>query len=94
MVTVGVLTITIIVPGSDSLKDKRHVVRSVVDNLRNKFNLSVAEVGELDSWQKAIISMACVSNDKVVVNRMLDKALRYVESYPELEVVDTEMELV
>jgi uncharacterized protein YlxP (DUF503 family) len=56
--------------------------------------MSVAEVGGLDSWRTAVLGMACVSNDKVVVNKMLDKALAYVESDPRIEVVESEMELV
>ena len=58
---VGLCTLELQVPASSSLKDKRRVVRSVRDRLRSKFNVSVAEVGELDSWQFATIALVCVS---------------------------------
>ena len=51
---VGMLSVNMIIPGSNSLKDKRHVVKSMLDHIRNKFNVSAAEIGELDIWRAEI----------------------------------------
>lgn len=94
MTFVGILSITIEVPASDSLKDKRHVVKSILDTSRNKFNVSAAEIDHLDSHRLSGLAFACVANDATFVSKVLNKVLEHVESYPECEVVDTHMEMV
>lgn len=91
---VGILVVALAIPASNSLKDKRHVVKSILDNVRNKFNVSAAEIADLDLHRRAELGFACVSNDKVVVDRLLNKILDYVESNPECEVVDSSLEFV
>ena len=63
MPSIGVLTLEIHVEDSHSLKDKRHVVKSLKDRLRSKFNVSVAEIGYQDLWQRSLISAVTVSGD-------------------------------
>ena len=82
------------IPGSDSLKDKRQVVKSVLSVIRNKFNVSAAEVGHLDSHKRADLAFACVSNDKTFTNSVLDKIVDHVESNPSCEVVDYSIDFV
>src|ERR1700692_4588903 len=60
---IGTLQITLHVPDSRSLKDKRMVVRSITSRVRQTFAVAVAEVGEHDTWQTAVVGVACVSND-------------------------------
>ena len=91
---VGTLKITLAIPGSDSLKDKRQVVRSLLDVARNKFNVSAAEIDHLDTHRLACIAFACVSNNKIIVNRMLNKILDVIESNPLCEVVDSELDII
>lgn len=91
---VGILRIELAIPASNSLKDKRQVVRSLLDVARNRFNISAAETGLLDFHRRAELGFACVSNDKAVVNRILDKVLEHVESNPMAEVVDTSLDMV
>ena len=91
---VGTLRMVLTVPGSRSLKDKRHVVRSILDTARNRFGVSAAEIGSLDSRRTAELGFACVSNDKAVANRLLDKIAAFVESNPLCEVVDTSIEIL
>ena len=85
---------TLSVPASNSLKDKRQVVRSILDQIRNKFNVSAAEIDRLDSRRTAGLAFACVSNDAKLVNRMLARILDQVESNPLCEVTDSSLELV
>src|SRR4051795_7442296 len=88
---VGVLRLTLYVQGASSLKDKRQVVRKVVDRLRSRFNVSVAEVGDNDIWQRAVIGIGAVSNDHSFVNEVLDKCARDAGNIA--EIVNREMEI-
>jgi len=76
---VGVLTITLSIPEANSLKDKRKVIKGLKEKLRNKFNISVSEIGDQDIWRTAIIAMAIVSADSAFANGVLSKAQDYVE---------------
>ena len=74
MPTIGVLTLEIRVEYSHSLKDKRHVVKSLKDRLRDRFNVAVAEIDGLDSWQRSVVAAVTVSNDKVRAEQVLNAA--------------------
>lgn len=91
---VGILTVDLMIPESNSLKDKRQVVKSVVDGIRHRFNVSAAELGSLDSWRRAVIGVACISNDKEVANTLLNRVLATIESNPRLSVTDCRLEFV
>jgi uncharacterized protein YlxP (DUF503 family) len=78
-VWIGVLRLSLHVSGSRSLKGKRKVVASVRDHLRARHNLSVAEVGHLDSRDRSILVAALVSNDPKVVRAQLDSIAHSVE---------------
>ena len=75
MATIGVLTLELRLENSHSLKDKRHVVQSLKDRLRNKFNVAVAEIDHQDLWQRAAVAAVTVSSDHVHA----EKVLRSVE---------------
>jgi len=60
---IGVLTLEIVLQNSHSLKDKRHVVKSLKDRLRGKFNVAVAEIDYQDLWQRAVVAAVTVSSD-------------------------------
>ena len=93
-VIVGLCTIELFIADSQSLKDKRQVLLSLQDRLRKKFNLSVAEVDAQDLWQKAVLALACVSNDGRHVNQILDQALNLVRGQMVVEVVQSRIELL
>jgi len=88
---VGVLRLTLYIQGASSLKDKRQVVRKVVDRLRSRFNVTVAEVGDNDVWQRAVIGIAAVANDRSFVNEVLDKCARDAGNIA--EILNREMEI-
>jgi len=90
---IGVCHIEIHVPESGSLKTKRHSLRSLKDRIRNKFNVSVAEVDDNDLWQKATLAVAVVSNDKSHLNQTLDHVLNMVRSVPEISLLDYHIEI-
>ncbi|MCZ6781162.1 MAG: DUF503 domain-containing protein, partial [Nitrospirae bacterium] len=82
---VGLCTIELYIPDGHSLKAKRQVIRSLKQRMRDKFNVSVAEVGEQDLWQKALLGIACVANESAYVNQVLDQAVNLVRSVPSIE---------
>jgi uncharacterized protein len=90
---VGVLRLTLVVPGARSLKEKRHVVRKITDRVRARYNVSIAEVGENDVWQRAVLGLSVVANDRSFVNEVLDKVVRDVEMLGVADLVSREMEI-
>ena len=68
---IGTLTVTIQVPDSESLKDKRQVLRSLKDRLRAKFNVAVAEIDCQDLWQRAVVSAVTVASDRGHAEKVL-----------------------
>jgi uncharacterized protein YlxP (DUF503 family) len=77
---VGVLRLTLHLPDPGSLKSKRHLVRSAIDRVRARFNVSIAEVAENDLWQRCVIGVSAVGNDHGFVNEVLDKVSDFVAS--------------
>jgi hypothetical protein len=90
---VGVLTVTLTVDGAASLKDKRRVLKSLLDTTRREFNVAIAEVEDQDLWQRATLGIACVSNDRGLANRILDKVLDRLEKYRQVTVIGVEMDI-
>ncbi len=78
MVTVSVL-VTISIPAAQSLKDKRQVVRSLIERLRVRRQLSVAEVGSQDRIREARVGFAVVSGDFATARRLADEARRFID---------------
>ena len=91
---VGVLRISLGIEGNRSLKGKRGVIRHVQESIRNKFGASVAEVGDQDVWQSAVIGVVIVGSDKSMVNASLDRILNHVERLNVAVLRDHEMELI
>jgi uncharacterized protein YlxP (DUF503 family) len=91
---IGSLTVTVHVPESHSLKEKRQVVQSLVARLRRTFNIAVAEVGDQDTWQLATIGIACVSGDPRHADEMCQKVLRHLENEGEAQVTRSRFELI
>lgn len=91
---VGIMSIDIIIRESNSLKDKRHVVKSLLDTIRSRFNVSASEVDKLDKLRGSVLAVSCVSNDKKVVESMLNRILQLIESDPRIEVKDCQLEIL
>ena len=91
---IGSATFYLAIPWAKSLKDKRQCVRSIVDKLRHKFNISVAEIGENDTHTVAHIGFACVSGNLAHAQKMVDTVLEFVENYSEAEIYGIETEFL
>lgn len=74
---IGVLTLALHIEDAHSLKDKRQVVKSLKDRLRERFNVSVAEIDHLDSWQNSVVAAVTVSNDRVYAEQLLQAVERH-----------------
>jgi uncharacterized protein YlxP (DUF503 family) len=81
---VGVGHVTLYLEASFSLKDKRRVVRSLSQRLRNQYNLAVAEVEDLDDIRVATLALVCVTNSSPHADEMLARAITFVERNVEL----------
>jgi uncharacterized protein len=90
---VGSLRVRLLIRESRSLKDKRQVVRSIKDRLRNGFNVSVAEVDALDHRQLAVLGFAMVSNEASHVRTALEQVLAALRVHPVAELLDHELDV-
>lgn len=89
---VGTLEVHILVRESRSLKARRSVVKSLKDRIRARYNVAVAEVGDLDSRQRAVLGVAAVANERRFVNEVLSKVLALIGSDVRAEIVEQRME--
>ncbi|HEY5639325.1 MAG TPA: DUF503 domain-containing protein [Dehalococcoidia bacterium] len=92
---IGVCRVRLRLPENQSLKGKRAILKSLVARLQNKFKVSVAEVGDNDSWQLATIGVACVSNDERHANQVLASVVEFVRKERlDAEILDVETEII
>ena len=91
---VGLGIITFRLHDCRSLKGKRKIVKSIINQLRNTFNVSVAEVGSNDIYQRAVIGFALVGNNRMVINSKIDKIFNLADELGLAEIIDNEMEII
>jgi uncharacterized protein YlxP (DUF503 family) len=90
---VGVCTIDLRIPGNDSLKGKRSVVRKIKERVKNHFNVSIAEVEYLDLLQRVGLGVAFVSNDAGHVHSTLSKVVDFIDHQYLAEIIEFHTEL-
>ncbi len=91
---IGTLQVTVQVPDSGSLKDKRMVVRSITSRVRRTFGVAIAEVGDQDAWQTAVVGVAYVSNSARHADEVCQKVLAYMENDADGVVSASHFELI
>jgi len=92
---VGVCRVSLRLPENQSLKGKRRVLKSITTRVRNKFNVSVAEVDDNNLWQRVTLGICCVSNDNRYNNEVLSKVVDFIaDSRFEIEMLDYEIEIL
>ena len=92
---VGACRVSLRLPENASLKDKRRVLKSITSRVRNRFNVSVAEVDDQNLWQLATLGICCVSNDNRYTNEVLSKVVDLiVDGRFEVEILDYEIEIL
>ena len=92
---VGVCKIRLRLPENMSLKGKRRVLKSIITQLRNRFNVSVAEVDDQQLWQMATLGVCCLSNNSRYTNEVLSKVVNFVANGRfEIEMLDYQIEII
>lgn len=91
---VGVLTVDLFLGEANSLKEKRRVLKSVIDRIKSRFNVSVAEVGEQDIWQRSTIGISFISCEQAHVHQVLSAVVRFIESQGTVLITDYQTELL
>lgn len=89
---VGLLTLDLVIPESNSLKDKRRVLRRLLDQLHDQYNVCAAEMGDNDIWRRSQIGVVCLSNSRSHVDQVLQSVLSLVDRDPRLEIVEATVE--
>ncbi|MBM4083855.1 MAG: DUF503 domain-containing protein [Planctomycetes bacterium] len=91
---VGILQVKLAIRDAHSLKDKRQVIKSLKDRIRNQFNVSVAEVDAQDAHQSAVLGMAMAGSDRRYMDGALNQVVNFVRSCPLVELVDFSVEVL
>lgn len=91
---VGLLRVTLHIPAAQSLKDRRAVVRRAVERTKARFNVSVAEVGDSNHWQRAQIAVSAVSGDKALLEELLSRCTSTIANAGDALVTRRELELL
>ena len=90
---VGTLKIEFFLSDNRSLKGKRKVVKSMVDKVKARFNVAIAEVGSNDKWQKIELGLTTVGNDRRHIDSSLNNTLKFLDSLYLAQIINTEMEI-
>ena len=91
---VGAAIVELHLHGCQSLKQKRGIVRSISGRVRNRFNVSVAEVGGQDKWQRCQLGLSASGSDATVLRRVLDRATTFIEELHLAEVLSVDVEIL
>ena len=91
---VGVLSLQVSVFDAMTLKDKRRVIKSLKDRVRNRFNVSIAEVDYNDVIRTSLLGVAVVANDSRFVDSVLSSIVEFVRRIPQLSLIDYSIERV
>ena len=89
---VGVAVCECIIYDAHSLKEKRAVLQRILTRLKQKYNVSVSEVGYQDVWQRTKIAVVAVTSIRVSTEKELQNAMRFIDSFPEIERTITDIE--
>ncbi len=92
--TVGVLRLTLYLPENHSLKGKRSVLRTIKARVRNKFNVSIAEAGDHDLWQRAMLGVSQVGTDQAFVDAALREVVRSIDDMQIAELGEEQLEFL
>lgn len=90
---IGVLTLELHFGEANSLKEKRRLLKSILDRIRLRFNVSTAEIGGQKQWQISTVGIAMISNEGAYVNQVLSAVTRFVESTGKAEILTAKTEV-
>ena len=91
---VGVCSVKLKIYESNSLKEKRHIIKSIIGRIQSRFNVSIAEVDLNDSWQMSIVGFSCVTNNTKHANQIISNVLKFIDGDQRLEMIDYDIEIL
>jgi uncharacterized protein len=91
---IGLYVLEFHIPGVRSLKEKRRVLKSIIERVKARYNVSVAEIAKQDLWQEAVIGITMISNKKTVIDQTFSGILRFAEGHGEAELVHSTIEIL
>ena len=95
IMSIGILTLYLYLPGCKSLKEKRRHIKPVLSRLHREFNISAAEIDRQDMWRESVIACVMVSNKKVHTQRVLQSVVNYFTiTWPDLQILSQRTELI
>jgi len=92
--TIGILKLFLFIPQVNSLKEKRMVLNSFRQRLRNNFNISITSLDKENKWQKTILAIVGVGHDRRAVDSLLQGVVNFAKNSPQLELLDYSLELI
>jgi hypothetical protein len=81
------------IPGCGSLKEKRHVVKTLTNAIRSTFNVSVAEVDHQELWQRTALAVAVAAGESYHAKRVLHEVEKLIDRWAEVDLIDSELTL-
>lgn len=91
---VGILYFRLFIPLSGSLKSKRSVLKSIKDRIHNRYNVSVAEIGDMDKWQSAVLGVCAINSDQKYLDQQLQDILSFVEREGNIHLAEHKIEFI
>jgi uncharacterized protein YlxP (DUF503 family) len=91
---IGICHLELFLHDNFSLKGKRQVLQSIVQRVRRRFNISISEVDAQDLWQRAVLGICAVGNDRQRVNSTLDQVINFIENTHLTDVADSQIEII
>lgn len=91
---VGIVQVEIFLYEVNSLKEKRHIVKSLIERLKSRFNISIAETSDLDIWNKGVIGFSVVGNSSDFVASNISRVLNFIDNDGRLEIINQSIEII
>lgn len=91
---IGTCTLKLMIYESNSLKDKRRVLKSIIERIKSRFNVSIAEVDLNDKWQFAVIGIACVTNTSKHAQQIISNTINFIDEDGRVEVLEENIEIL
>jgi uncharacterized protein YlxP (DUF503 family) len=92
--TVVVCAIELHLPSPSSLKEKRQILKSVIERIQHRYNVSISEVGDHELWQRAAIGVACVGRDRQPTLRVIDQVIGFIRQNPDAELIRHDTQII
>lgn len=91
---VGLCTVEIYLDGAMSLKEKRQILKSVLEKIKRRFNVSAAELDQHDLWQRSTVAFACVSNSSRRSHQILSAVIEFLEKHGRIQIISCQIEML